>query len=78
MLLESFSNLLKHYEVFRPVAVALQIVVRCILFAFIILEMCLDLDWSQPLANWIDQWTFVIKLWRGTDKGRGRILKCWD
>ena len=41
-------------KVFRPFTVALQIVARRILFVSVILEMCLVLDWSPPVANLID------------------------
>ena len=43
-------NMLSTY-VFRPLAMRLEIELRCILFLLIILEMFLQLDWSPPVVN---------------------------
>lgn len=43
-------------QVFRLFAVAVQIVIRCILFVLIFLVMCSEFDLSPPVANRTD-WT---------------------
>lgn len=47
---QKFKYLIHKSKPFSETALAFQIVVRCILFALFILKMCLELNWSPPVA----------------------------